>query len=418
MATDSRVITVSQLNQYVKSLLEGDRNLASVSISGEISNFTNHYKSGHFYLSLKDDGAVVKAVMFRAYASRLRFQPENGMKVIVRARVSLYAKDGAFQIYIEEMQPDGVGALQVAYEQLKARLAAEGLFDESRKKPLPRYPGRVGVITSPTGAAVRDILNVTGRRFPLATILLAPVLVQGEGAPPQLMEALRYFNENQAADVIIIGRGGGSIEELWAFNDEGVARAVAASAIPVISAVGHETDFTICDFAADLRAPTPSAAAELAVPDTAELLLRLTQRHSAAVRSVRNTWEGAAGRLRNLQEKRCLATPLFYVEEQGMRLDYLTRAFAGAARVQLTGAKARLAQAGGKLDALSPLKVLSRGYAIGYQGEQVLKQAADARQGEELTLRYADGEVNCRVEKVKLKPRRKTAGRTETAADD
>ena len=259
-----KVISVSQLNRYVKSLLEGDANLAAVYIGGEISNFTNHYKSGHLYMSLKDEGAVVKAVMFRAYASKLAFTPENGMKVIVRARVSLYEKDGAFQIYIEEMQPDGVGALQIAFEQLKKKLAAEGLFEASRKKPLPRYPARVGVITSPTGAAVRDIFNVLGRRFPLARVVFTPVLVQGEGAPAQLVAALRRFNETNAADVLIIGRGGGSIEELWAFNDETVARAVAASRIPVISAVGHETDFTICDFVADLRAPTPSAAAELA----------------------------------------------------------------------------------------------------------------------------------------------------------
>ena len=213
-----KVITVSQLNRYVKSLLEGDKNLAAVYIGGEISNFTNHYKSGHLYLSLKDEGALVRAVMFREYASKLKFAPENGMKVIVKARVSLYEKDGSFQIYIEEMQPDGIGALQIAYEQLKARLAAEGLFAEERKKPLPRYPSRVGVITSPTGAAVRDILNVLGRRYPLAQIVICPVLVQGEGAPPQLIAALHRLNERRAADVIIIGRGGGSIEELWAFG--------------------------------------------------------------------------------------------------------------------------------------------------------------------------------------------------------
>ena len=418
MATGQRVISVSQLNRYVKSLLEGDPNLAAVYISGEISNFTNHYKSGHFYLSLKDEGAVVKAVMFRAYASRVPFRPENGMKVIVRARVSLYEKDGSFQTYIEEMQPDGVGALQIAYEQLKAKLAEEGLFDERRKRPLPRYPTRVGVITSPTGAAVRDIINVTGRRFPLAKIILAPVLVQGESAPPQLIGALQYFNEKQAADVIIIGRGGGSIEELWAFNNEGVARAVAASGIPVISAVGHETDFTICDFAADLRAPTPSAAAELAVPDASELQLRLAQLQAASLRSVRHTQETAARRLQGLREKRCLATPLFYVEEQGMRLDYLTRAFAGAAQVQLTRAGTRLAQMGGKLDALSPLKVLSRGYAIGYRKGEVLKKAADVQTGDAVTLRYADGRVECRVETVELAAKAKQTPRENTAAQE
>ena len=369
-----KVITVSQLNRYVKSLLEGDANLAAVYIGGEISNFTNHYKSGHLYMSLKDEGAVVKAVMFRAYASKLAFTPENGMKVIVRARVSLYEKDGAFQIYIEEMQPDGVGALQIAFEQLKKKLAAEGLFEASRKKPLPRYPARVGVITSPTGAAVRDIFNVLGRRFPLARVVFTPVLVQGEGAPAQLVAALRRFNETNAADVLIIGRGGGSIEELWAFNDETVARAVAASRIPVISAVGHETDFTICDFVADLRAPTPSAAAELAVPDQHQLAARLTQLYGALRQSALHRVEVEKTRLASIRGKRCLATPLFYVEEQGMRLDYFVRRFAAAARVQTSRAEGRLSAAAGKLDALSPLKVLSRGYSIVYKDGEAVRR--------------------------------------------
>ncbi len=393
------VITVSQLNRYVKSLLDGNPHLTSVCISGEISNFTNHYKSGHLYLSLKDEGAVVKAVMFRAYASHLAFTPENGMKVIVRARVSLYEKDGAYQIYIEEMQPDGVGALQVAYEQLKARLAKEGLFDESRKKPLPRFPSRVGVVTSPTGAAVRDILNVLGRRYPLAQVVFIPVLVQGEGAAPQLCDALRLLNEKQAADVIIIGRGGGSIEELWAFNEESVARAVASSRIPVISAVGHETDFTICDFAADMRAPTPSAAAELAVPDQQALLQQLGHLRERMVAAAGHAVTRESQRLAALRQKRCLSTPLFFVEEQGMRLDYLTRAFASAAQVTIGRGQQRLAAVSGKLDALSPLKVLSRGYAIAYKGEQVLKSVEDVHTGDRVSVRLADGSVSCVVEK-------------------
>lgn len=390
-----KVITVSQLNRYVKSLLEGDANLAAVYIGGEISNFTNHYKSGHLYMSLKDEGAVVKAVMFRAYASKLAFTPENGMKVIVRARVSLYEKDGAFQIYIEEMQPDGVGALQIAFEQLKKKLAAEGLFEASRKKPLPRYPARVGVITSPTGAAVRDIFNVLGRRFPLARVVFTPVLVQGEGAPAQLVAALRRFNESNAADVLIIGRGGGSIEELWAFNDETVARAVAASRIPVISAVGHETDFTICDFVADLRAPTPSAAAELAVPDQHQLAARLTQLYGALRQSALHRVEVENTRLASIRGKRCLATPLFYVEEQGMRLDYFVRRFAAAARVQTSRAEGRLSAAAGKLDALSPLKVLSRGYSIVYKDGEVQHSVEGIRSGDKLSLRLSDGRIEC-----------------------
>ena len=394
------VITDSQLNRYVKSLLEGDQNLSSVYIGGEISNFTNHYKSGHLYLSLKDEGALVRAVMFRAYASKLRFRPENGMKVIVKARVSLYEKDGSFQIYIEEMQPDGVGAFQIAYEQLKKRLAAEGLFDQERKKPLPRYPQKVGVITSPTGAAVRDILNILGRRYPLAVIVFAPVLVQGEGAPPQLIKALRYFNDTKAADVIILGRGGDSIEELWAFNDEGVARAVADSDIPVISAVGHETDFTICDFAADLRAPTPSAAAELAVPDQTQLLARLEQLQGRIRQGAHASLERAAHRLTVVRSRRCLASPLFYVEEQGMRLDYLTRAFVHAAQGSLADSGRRLAALGGKLDALSPLKVLSRGYAIPYCGGKVVKSTKDVSVGGALTVRVRDGTLACTVDGV------------------
>ncbi len=390
-----KVISVSQLNRYVKSLLEGDANLAAVYIGGEISNFTNHYKSGHLYMSLKDEGAVVKAVMFRAYASKLAFTPENGMKVIVRARVSLYEKDGAFQIYIEEMQPDGVGALQIAFEQLKKKLAAEGLFEASRKKPLPRYPARVGVITSPTGAAVRDIFNVLGRRFPLARVVFTPVLVQGEGAPAQLVAALRRFNETNAADVLIIGRGGGSIEELWAFNDETVARAVAASRIPVISAVGHETDFTICDFVADLRAPTPSAAAELAVPDQHQLATRLTQLYGALRQSALHRVEVENTRLASIRGKRCLATPLFYVEEQGMRLDYFVRRFAATARVQTSRAEGRLSAAAGKLDALSPLKVLSRGYSIVYKDGEVQHSVEGIRSGDKLSLRLSDGRIEC-----------------------
>ncbi len=396
-----KVITVSQLNRYVKSVLEGDTNLAAVYIGGEISNFTNHYKSGHLYMSLKDEGALVKAVMFRGQASKLAFRPENGMKVIVRARVSLYEKDGAFQLYIEEMQPDGVGALQIAYEQLKKKLAAEGLFEDSRKRPLPRYPSRVGVITSPTGAAVRDILNVLGRRYPLAKVVFHPVLVQGEGAPAQLIDALERFNRAKAADVLIMGRGGGSIEELWAFNDEGVARAVVASRIPVISAVGHETDFTICDFAADLRAPTPSAAAELAVPDQQQLIQLVAQYRQRMEQTMRQQVTVGGQALAALQAKRCLSNPLFFVEEQGMRLDYLTKAFVSAARMQTTQADRRLTAAAAKLDALSPLKVLSRGYSIGY-GErgQVIQHTGDTAPGEAIRWKLADGQLYCTVDRI------------------
>ena len=254
------VLSVSQLNRYIKMNFDADENLANIFISGEISNFTNHYRTGHLYFTLKDDSAAVRAVMFNSSAKRLKFMPEDGMKVIARGRVSVYEASGQYQLYVDDMQPDGVGALNLAYEQLKDKLQKEGLFSELHKKPLPPYAEKVGVITSPTGAAVRDIINVLGRRFPYAEIVFCPVLVQGDGAHLQLTDAVNLFNSERAADVIIIGRGGGSIEDLWEFNDEGLARAVYNSEIPVISAVGHETDFTICDFVADMRAPTPSAA--------------------------------------------------------------------------------------------------------------------------------------------------------------
>ncbi len=393
-----KVISVGQLNRYVKSLLEGDPNLAAVYISGEISNFTHHYKSGHLYMSLKDDIAAVRAVMFKGHASKLAFRPEDGMRVIVRARVSLYENTGSFQIYIEEMQPDGVGALQVAFEQLKKKLAEEGLFDESRKRPLPAYPTRVGVITSPTGAAVRDILNVLGRRYPLAQVVFCPVLVQGDGAAPSIVDAIRRFNAIGAADVLIVGRGGGSIEDLWAFNEEMVARAVADSAIPVISAVGHETDFTICDFVADLRAPTPSAAAELAVPDAARLLAFMDTVRGRLLTAQRNVVTTATNRLTLLRDKRCLSAPQYYTEEQAMRLDYLTKNFVSAARQQLGAADRRLAATASKLDALSPLKVLGRGYAIGYGADGgVVDSIQRVQVGDDLTLRLTDGTVSCRV---------------------
>ena len=396
-----QVISVGQLNRYVKALLEGDTRLAAVYIGGEISNFTNHYKSGHLYMSLKDETAAVKAVMFRGNAAHLAFQPENGMKVIVKARVSLYERDGAFQLYIEEMQPDGVGALQIAFEQLKKKLAAEGLFAEGRKRPIPGCPMRVGVITSPTGAAVRDIFNVLGRRFPLATVVFCPVLVQGEGAAASIKQAIERFNACRAADVLIVGRGGGSIEDLWAFNEEPVVRAVAASSIPVISAVGHETDFTLCDFAADLRAPTPSAAAELAVPDAGRLAGELYTCRTRLETACRGKWQAAAKELELLRSRRCLAAPRCYTEEQTMRLDHLTHRFASAARQRLAAADRSLAAAASKLDALSPLKVLGRGYSIGYTADgRVLDSVEQTQVGDPVTWKLTDGTLECTVTKI------------------
>ncbi len=401
------VITVSQLNRYVKMLLEEDPHLTPVYVRGEISNFVNHYKSGHLYFSLKDEGALVKAVMFRTYASRLKFKPESGMTVIVRARVSLYEKDGAYQLYVEDMQPDGVGALQLAYEQLKKRLEEEGLFDPARKKPLPPYPQRVGVITSATGAAVRDMLNVLGRRYPLAKVVFMPVLVQGEEAPAELADALTRMNREKAADVILIGRGGGSLEELWAFNTELVCRAVAASEIPVISGVGHETDFTLCDFAADLRAPTPSAAAELAVPDQGELLQKLqnTEQRLQLQMTALVQQKGAA--LSALKAKKALSSPGYFVEQAGMRLDYLTQSFSRRAEAVLSAAETRLAATAARLDALSPLAVLSRGYAIPQdETGAVVRTVSAVAPGNPVQLQMQDGLLHCTVDRVE--PRNET----------
>ena len=396
-----RVITVSQLNRYVKMLLQEDAALTPVYVSGEISNFVNHYKSGHLYFSLKDENALVKAVMFRTYAARLAFRPEGGMKVIVRAKASVYEKDGTFQLYVEDMQPDGVGALQIAYEQLKKRLQEEGLFDAARKKALPPFPTRIGVITSPTGAAVRDILNVLARRYPPAQVVFLPVLVQGEGAPPQLVAALERMNREKAADVLIIGRGGGSLEELWAFNDERVCRAVAASEIPVISAVGHETDFTLCDFAADLRAPTPSAAAELAVPDAAELFLSLRQTQVQLTVLMRSRLEKVRTELQILHRQKALSSPTYYVEQMAMQLDLLTRSFEHSAKTALQDAHAQLSALAAKLDALSPLKVLSRGYAMARtDGGRLVTSVTDICKGDTLYMDMCDGTLVCMVQDI------------------
>jgi len=268
-------LTVTQLNEYIKMMFDSQPTLNRLLVRGEISNFVNH-RSGHFYFTLKDENSLIRAVMFKSAAMKLNFQPENGMRVIARGKVSVFPRDGQYQLYADDMELDGIGGLYVAFEQLKNKLAAEGLFDESRKRPLPRFPSKIGIITSPTGAAIRDMINVTGRRYPMAEITIYPALVQGSDAPRSLAAGIRYFNNaDKRPDVIIIGRGGGSIEDLWAFNNEQLARFIANSEIPVISAVGHETDFTICDFVADRRAPTPSAAAELAVPDSYELHTRI-----------------------------------------------------------------------------------------------------------------------------------------------
>lgn len=387
-------VSVSELNTFIKMLLESAPTLNDVYVKGEISNFKNHISSGHFYFSLKDKDSQIKAVMFRSSASKMKFVPENGMMVVAHGRVASYVRDGQYQLYADSMEPDGVGALYVAFEQLKQRLAAQGVFAPEKKKPLPKIPKNIGVITSSTGAAVRDIINIATRRFPFAKIVVYPALVQGENAASSLISGIRYFNDTGSADVIIIGRGGGSIEDLWAFNDENLAKTVCASEIPVISAVGHETDFTICDFAADLRAPTPSAAAELAVPDTAELkhkIDNIISRESAVLLQMLSAKRETLARY---EKSRYLSSPGHMIDDRRMALVLSSeRLMTSAAHVNEIK-KHALSALSGKLEALSPLAVLSRGYGVVSSEEgKVIKEIADVSVGDKITVKVRDGEI-------------------------
>lgn len=395
------VLSVSQLNRYIKMNFDADENLANIFISGEISNFTNHYRTGHLYFTLKDDSAAVRAVMFNSSAKRLKFMPEDGMKVIARGRVSVYEASGQYQLYVDDMQPDGVGALNLAYEQLKEKLQKEELFSELHKKPLPPYPEKVGVITSPTGAAVRDIINVLGRRFPYAEIVFCPVLVQGEGAHLQLTDAVNLFNSERAADVIIIGRGGGSIEDLWEFNDEGLARAVYNSEIPVISAVGHETDFTICDFVADMRAPTPSAAAELAVPDANELQYALSALKNRMFLNVSSGIADRRSRLEYLTSKGALKSPDEMLSNRSQRLDTAFSKMLSSYENRIGGKKVEFISAATALSKLDPMSVLMRGFAFvsDKNGKNVYSSQALAK-GDKINVRFHDGSAVCEVKEI------------------
>lgn len=394
------LLSVGQLNEYVKGMLESNDVLADVWVRGEISNFTNHYKTGHYYFSLKDAQGAIGAVMFRSYAARLPFVPQNGMKVLLHGRVSLYVPGGQYQINADSMQPDGVGALYLAFEQLKAKLQAEGLFDQARKKPLPRIPSRIGIITSPTGAAIHDMINILGRRFPSAEILLYPALVQGAGAPASLIAGMQYFNQRDLVDLIIIGRGGGSMEDLWAFNDEQLARTVAASRLPVISAVGHESDFTVCDFVADRRAPTPSAAAELAVPDAAELVqtLRSTEDRMRAALSLRVAQKRE--RVAQLAKSRVLTSPDRFLDDCRQRVGDLALRLDRAAEHRLTCAKGDFARTAARLDALNPLAILTRGYAVVRAGETPVRSTEELRVGTPVRLTLADGEATAEITEI------------------
>ncbi len=385
-------LSVSQLNDYLKMLLDGDRVLSNLFVRGEISNLTLA-RSGHIYFTLKDETGQIKAVMFRTYADRLRIRLADGMRVIVHGHVSLYGPSGQYQLYADELQPDGVGTLAMQFEQLKRRLEAEGLFDPDRKKPIPQIPTRVGIITSPTGAAIRDMIRISGRRFPAAEILLYPALVQGSEAAAELTVGVQFFDLSQLVDVIIIGRGGGSAEDLWAFNDEGLARAIAACSVPVISAVGHESDFTICDFVADLRAATPSAAAELAFPDGDAIrawLLECRDRLQAA--ALKKT-QSERRILDSLVQSRVFRHPEQMLESAKMRLLRAEESLDRDASQEMIGKRERLARQCARLEALNPLSVLSRGYAAVSQGGRLVTRADTVACGDELQIRFADGVI-------------------------
>jgi len=396
---EQTVYEVSQINEYIKALLDGTGVLQDVSIRGELSNY-KIYPSGHHYFTLKDASGALRCVMFKGSALKLRFRPENGMKVVARGRISVFPRDGAYQLYCGELSPEGIGDLYVAFEQLKAKLHAEGLFDPRYKKPLPRYPETIAIITSSAGAAVHDMIRILRRRYPAAKVVLLPVRVQGVEAPPEIVGAIRYANRWRVADLIITGRGGGSIEDLWAFNDERVARAIFESELPVISAVGHEPDVTISDFVADARASTPSNAAEIAVPDQAELLRwlqntrsRLSQTESAQLDRLRQ-------RLNALAEKRVVKDQLAYVQDKRMVLDHLQQRLGDLGGKTISEHRKTFAGLAAALDAMSPLKVLGRGYAmVQTENGNIVKKWCDAPAGTVVNVTLGEGGLICTVDR-------------------
>lgn len=395
---EEKIISVSDLNNRIKAILDSDSMLRNVCVKGELSNY-KVYPSGHHYFTLKDSESSIRCVMFKGSALKLRFRPESGMGVILIGRVSVYPRDGAYQLYCEEMRPDGVGDLYVAYEQLKAKLAAEGLFDKAHKKPIPRFPSVIAVITSGAGAAVRDIIRVAGKRWPMAKIIVMPVRVQGTEAPAEIRGAIAYANRYKVAELIITGRGGGSIEDLWAFNDERVARAIYESDIPVISAVGHEPDVTIADFVADLRAATPSNGAELAVPDADELRQYLDSVDIRSRQALRKKLEIYKRSLRELASRPVMKSPTGYIELKRIEAERLSERLAATQERILAALRRSFVSYAAALDALSPLKVLARGYAVptGEDGK-VLKSTENVQIGDKIDLTLSDGKILCRVE--------------------
>ena len=395
---ERQVFAVSEVNELIKAILDDVPQLGNICIRGELSNY-KMYPSGHHYFTLKDEQSAIRCVMFRGQAMRLRFRPENGMKVLAQGRITVFPRDGAYQLYCDALSPDGVGDLHVAFEQLKEKLWREGLFDESHKKPLPAYPQSIAIITSSAGAAVHDMIRILRRRYPLVKVKLLPVRVQGPEAPPEIVGAIRYANRYKVADLIITGRGGGSIEDLWAFNDERVARAIFDSEIPVISAVGHEPDVTIADFVADVRAATPSHAAEIAVPDQGELLEKLQSARLHMARSQSKRLELLRRRLETLAGKRVLTDPMAVIQDKRMLLAHLQKNLGYAASARLSRPRQRLGSLAASLDAMSPLKVLGRGFAMATdQKGQVLRRAADVSPGDRVSVTLAEGRLDCRVE--------------------
>ncbi len=393
--------SISWINEYIKSILEQEAQLQDVYVSAEISNF-KHHSTGHMYFTLKDEQSEIRAVMFKAHALRVRFKPENGMKVLVHARVGVYEKSGSYQLYVQSMQPEGIGSLYLAFEQLKEKLSKEGLFNTELKKQLPKFPKTIGIITSPTGAAVRDIIKVSKRRWPLSKLLLFPSAVQGASAPNELIRAVEYFNIENSVDVIIIGRGGGSIEDLWAFNDEGLARAIFNSKIPVISAVGHEIDFTICDFVADVRAATPSHAAEIATPDTFELKMALASYTSRFNISIKNKLDNYKERLNFIANNRIFKNPQIVFEDKKLELIDLTENLIMVMNTKITTFRSKLASCSASLNALSPLSVLSRGYgAICDENGSVVKTVSQLNVDDDIQVKLFDGVVYAKVKEIK-----------------
>ena len=397
---ERQALSVTELNLRIKSMLELDPMLGDVCVRGELSNY-KIYPSGHHYFTLKDSESSLKCVMFKGSAVKLRFRPESGMGVAAFGRISVYPRDGVYQLYCTALQPEGAGDLQVAFEQLKAKLAAEGLFDRSHKKPLPAFPGKIAIITSSAGAAVHDMIRILGHRWPMTKVLLLPVRVQGVEAPPEIVGAIRYANEFRVADLIITGRGGGSLEDLWAFNDERVARAIYHSEIPVISAVGHEPDVTISDYVADARASTPSNAAEIAVPDWHEVRETLDSLDIRSRQAVQRKLSQLKQRLDSLADKRVLTDPSVYIDNRRMELDHTRDRLLAAEERKLASGKQAFVRLASALDAMSPLRVLRRGYSLAEDGEgRTVKSAGQLKAGDRVRLRFADGGADCTVDSV------------------